>query len=174
MRKVLPLRDRLWCLRHGFRPTDMNVFGRENLRKNYKDYLSNRDYCKLHPMNGEYSFWIDDKLTMKYPNKETVEAIRRAYPVGCTVELVQMDDPQAPPPGTLGKVIAVDDIATIHVAWSTVEVRIRRKAKSDMVVTSYLAMVKVQISKPFPSLPAFFSSMISIVMTCLPGWSRMI
>ena len=56
---------------------------------------------------------------MKYPNKEAVEAIRKAYPVGCTVELVQMDDPQAPPPGTLGKVIAVDDIATIHVAWST-------------------------------------------------------
>ena len=56
---------------------------------------------------------------MKYPNKEIVEAIRRAYPVGCTVELVQMDDPQAPPPGTLGKVIAVDDIATIHVAWNT-------------------------------------------------------
>lgn len=56
---------------------------------------------------------------MKYPNKETVEALRRAYPVGCTVELVQMDDQQAPPPGTLGKVIAVDDIATIHVAWST-------------------------------------------------------
>ena len=56
---------------------------------------------------------------MKYPNKETVEAIRMAYPAGCTVELVQMDDPQAPPPGTLGKVIAVDDIATLHVAWST-------------------------------------------------------
>ena len=56
---------------------------------------------------------------MKYPNKDTVEAIRKAYPVGCTVELVQMDDPQAPPPGTLGKVIAVDDIATIHVAWNT-------------------------------------------------------
>lgn len=34
-------------------------------------------------------------------------------------ELVQMDDPQAPQPGTLGKVIAVDDIGTIHVAWAT-------------------------------------------------------
>ncbi len=30
-----------------------------------------------------------------------------------------MDDPQAPQPGTLGKVIAVDDIGTIHVAWAT-------------------------------------------------------
>lgn len=56
---------------------------------------------------------------MRTPSKETIEALRRAYPVGCTVELVQMEDPQAPPPGTLGKVVTVDDIATIHVAWST-------------------------------------------------------
>ena len=56
---------------------------------------------------------------MRMPNKEIVEALRREYPVGCTVELVQMDDPQAPPVGTTGKVIFIDDIATIHVAWST-------------------------------------------------------
>ena len=54
---------------------------------------------------------------MRTPSKETIEALRRAYPAGCTVELVQMDDPQAPQPGTLGKVIAVDDIGTIHVRW---------------------------------------------------------
>ena len=56
---------------------------------------------------------------MRMPSKETVEALRRAYPVGCTVELVRMDDPQAPPVGTRGKVVYVDDIATIHVAWNT-------------------------------------------------------
>ena len=56
---------------------------------------------------------------MKYPSKETIDAIRRAYPVGCTVELLEMNDPQAPPAGTRGKVIAVDDIGTIHVAWQT-------------------------------------------------------
>ena len=57
---------------------------------------------------------------MRMPSKETIEALRRAYPVGCTVELVQMDDdPQAPPPGTIGKVVIVDDAATIHVAWTT-------------------------------------------------------
>jgi hypothetical protein len=44
----------------------MNVYGREELRAHYKDYLSSRDYFRLHPINGEYSFWIDDKLTMKY------------------------------------------------------------------------------------------------------------
>ena len=34
---------------------------------------------------------------MRFPNKETVERVRKAYPVGCRVELVQMDDEQAPP-----------------------------------------------------------------------------
>ena len=56
---------------------------------------------------------------MKFPSKETVEALRRAYPAGCTVELVQMDDQQAPPPGTIGKVIGVDDTASLLVEWQT-------------------------------------------------------
>ncbi len=56
---------------------------------------------------------------MTYPRKETVEALRREYPAGTVVELLEMRDPQAPPPGTFGKVIAVDDAATIHVAWNT-------------------------------------------------------
>lgn len=35
-------------------------------KENHKKYLSTRDYCSLHPFNGEYSSWIDDKLTLKY------------------------------------------------------------------------------------------------------------
>ncbi|MDO5759807.1 MAG: sugar-transfer associated ATP-grasp domain-containing protein [Bacteroidota bacterium] len=35
-------------------------------KKNRKSYLSTREYCCLHPFNGNYSFWIDDKLTLKY------------------------------------------------------------------------------------------------------------
>ena len=56
---------------------------------------------------------------MRFPSKEQVEAVRRRYPAGCEVELVSMNDPQAPPAGTRGKVIAVDDIGTVFVAWST-------------------------------------------------------
>ena len=37
---------------------------------------------------------------MRFPSKETVERIRKEYPVGSRVELVRMDDPQAPPVGT--------------------------------------------------------------------------
>lgn len=56
---------------------------------------------------------------MRYPDRETVERIRGEYPAGTVVELVRMDDPQAPPPGAHGTVIFVDDIATVHIAWQT-------------------------------------------------------
>ena len=56
---------------------------------------------------------------MKYPNKELLESLRKEYPNGCRVELVQMDDAQAPPPGTEGTVKHGDDIGTIHISWDT-------------------------------------------------------
>ena len=49
--------------------------------------------------------------------KEIVEMLRKEYPIGCRVELVQMDDVQAPPIGTKGTVRGVDDIGSIMVAW---------------------------------------------------------
>ena len=54
---------------------------------------------------------------MRFPSKETVERIRKEYPTDSLVELVQMDDPQAPPVGTKGTVRGVDDIGSIMVAW---------------------------------------------------------
>mgnify|MGYP001044882368 FL=1 len=54
---------------------------------------------------------------MRFPSKETVERIRKESPVGTRVELVQMDDPQAPPVGTKGTVRGVDDIGGIMVTW---------------------------------------------------------
>lgn len=56
---------------------------------------------------------------MRLPNEETVKMLRGRYPVGMRVELVNMDDPQAPPIGTKGSVIWVDDIGTVHVKWDT-------------------------------------------------------
>lgn len=54
---------------------------------------------------------------MKFPSKEIVERVRKQYPVGCRVELVWMDDIQAPPVGTKGTVIGVDDTASVMVRW---------------------------------------------------------
>jgi len=54
---------------------------------------------------------------MFFPSKEIVEMVRRQYPKGCRVELVRMDDVQAPPVGTKGTVIGVDDMASVMVKW---------------------------------------------------------
>ena len=50
-------------------------------------------------------------------SKEALQALRERFPKGTRVELVQMDDPQAPPIGTKGTVIGVDDIGSIMVSW---------------------------------------------------------
>ena len=54
---------------------------------------------------------------MFFPSKEIVEMVRRQYPKGCRVELIRMDDVQAPPVGTKGTVIGVDDTASVMVKW---------------------------------------------------------
>ena len=56
---------------------------------------------------------------MKSISKELLEDLRERYPKGTRVELIRMEDPQAPPIGTKGTVTAVDDIGTIHVNWDT-------------------------------------------------------
>lgn len=50
-------------------------------------------------------------------NRKIIERLRASFPQGCRVELMRMEDPQAPPIGTTGTVIAVDDIGTVHVNW---------------------------------------------------------
>lgn len=50
-------------------------------------------------------------------SRDQLQRLREAYPKGSRVELVQMDDPQAPPIGTHGTVIGVDDIGSIMVDW---------------------------------------------------------
>lgn len=54
---------------------------------------------------------------MKFPSKELVEKVRAEYPIGTRVELVKMDDVQAPPVGTKGTVRGVDDTANLLVDW---------------------------------------------------------
>lgn len=54
---------------------------------------------------------------MQFPNKNIVEMLRKQYPAGTRVELVEMDDCQAPPIGTKGTVRGVDDTGSIMVSW---------------------------------------------------------
>ena len=54
---------------------------------------------------------------MMFLSRETVERVRRQYPAGTRVELVSMDDRYAPPPGTKGTVLGVDDTGSLLMRW---------------------------------------------------------
>lgn len=54
---------------------------------------------------------------MIFHDRETVERIRREYPAGTLVELISMNDPQSPPVGTIGEVLAVDDTGSLIMRW---------------------------------------------------------
>ena len=54
---------------------------------------------------------------MKLPSDKELKEMRERYPEGARVELIQMDDPQAPPVGTKGTVVGVDDAGSIMVKW---------------------------------------------------------
>ena len=54
---------------------------------------------------------------MTFPSSKTVERIRQEYPPGTRVELLRMDDLQAPPQGTLGTVLGVDDTGSLLMRW---------------------------------------------------------
>lgn len=49
--------------------------------------------------------------------KERVAQLRNQYPNGTKIELVEMDDVQAPPVGTVGTVRGVDDLGSLLVRW---------------------------------------------------------
>lgn len=56
---------------------------------------------------------------MQFPSRERIAALRQRYPRGTRVELLGMDDPQAPPTGTMGEILGVDDAGQILVRWET-------------------------------------------------------
>ena len=56
---------------------------------------------------------------MNFPSKEQIDALRERYPRETRVELLAMDDPQAPPTGTMGEILGVDDAGQLLVRWET-------------------------------------------------------
>jgi hypothetical protein len=43
--------------------------------------------------------------------------MRKRYPAGTRIELMSMNDSQAPPKGTKGTIEGIDDIGSILVSW---------------------------------------------------------
>ena len=51
------------------------------------------------------------------PSTGIIQLLEKTYPPGTRVKLVKMNDPQAPPIGTKGTVLAVDGIGSLIVNW---------------------------------------------------------
>ena len=54
---------------------------------------------------------------MRLPSRKIVERVRQEYPAGTRVELLRMEDIQAPPLGTKGTVLGVDDTGSLLMRW---------------------------------------------------------
>lgn len=54
---------------------------------------------------------------MMFPPEKVIERLRQTYPNGTRVELLRMEDDQAPPIGTQGTVYGVDDCGSLLVSW---------------------------------------------------------
>ena len=54
---------------------------------------------------------------MRMIRSEQLEKLRKTYPAGTRIELIQMDDVQAPPIGTCGTVTGIDDTGSLMVRW---------------------------------------------------------
>ena len=50
-------------------------------------------------------------------NKELIKQLEERYPKGTRVKLIQMEDDGAPPIGTMGTVLYVDDLGSLLVSW---------------------------------------------------------
>lgn len=85
-----------------------------------EDYKAERKIL-LRNLSGSSAFKSGAKKTevgiMRVISKAALEGLRRRYKPGTRVELLQMDDVQAPPIGTKGTVLGVDDIGSIMVVW---------------------------------------------------------
>ena len=54
---------------------------------------------------------------MRMIRPDQLKRLRESYPPSTRVELVRMDDEQAPPIGTQGTVTGVDDTGSLMVDW---------------------------------------------------------
>lgn len=60
---------------------------------------------------------LEKQCSCKEHSKEEIQEIKQKYREGTKIELVKMYDLQAPPVGTKGIILSVDDIGTINVQW---------------------------------------------------------
>lgn len=75
--KETPLKKKIWCYRRGFMPWRIHQY--DLTEKNFKEYLSDRDYMYLHQINNSYKKWIEDKMTFRLVLEPFKEYLPKYY-----------------------------------------------------------------------------------------------
>lgn len=72
----LPLETKIWAVEHGFMPSRVLLYDLN--QSNYKQYISDIDYIRIHPLNNHFAFWINDKITLKNAYAHPIKSISNA------------------------------------------------------------------------------------------------
>jgi len=70
-------RQKIWTQKRGFLSEKIQVYGLTEA--NYRDYVSDFSYLKMLPVNGFFSKWIDDKLSIRYILQPYAEYLPEYY-----------------------------------------------------------------------------------------------
>lgn len=70
-------KEKMWAYRHGFMPSTVKNFGIK--RRNCKNFISERDYLYLQPMNGSYNKWLGDMVTIRNIFKPYADHLPECY-----------------------------------------------------------------------------------------------
>jgi len=84
---------KIWAYKRGFLSDRISRLGLTDA--NYKSFISDFAYLRLHPLNGAYSKWIDDKLTMRYVFSAYSEYMPKYYfqiTDGCVSKLLDCQE----------------------------------------------------------------------------------
>ncbi len=96
----------------------------ENMGK-AKEFLAKHGYNETNIENEGIDFEEVNPVTPKpvtesfhfTVNEETLRKLKKEYPAGSNIVLLEMDDIQAPPIGTVGTVKGIDSMGDILVSW---------------------------------------------------------
>lgn len=87
----LTLRQKLHAYRKGFYSERIRSYHLEN-EADYDSYIPEIIYYGLHPVNGRYSHWIDDKLTLRYLLEPFKEFLPKYYYQVDQAEVMRLPD----------------------------------------------------------------------------------
>lgn len=105
----VPIRQKLWAYRLGFLSDKITRYSLSNANANL--YLPELRYLAMHPINGKYGRWIDDKLTLRHTYGSYAEFLPKYYfhlDSGCVLRLPDC-------PGCINRPPTIDDVlALLH------------------------------------------------------------